>query len=86
MIFMPPSYKASKSKSLGNSYLEPRGLAGWWKAAEYWRRHIPANPYFNPEVERFTYPSLNQRSAARGTADTPDAWSAMAKERVEEKA
>ena len=23
------------------------------KAAEYWRRHIPANPYFNPEVECF---------------------------------
>src|ERR1041385_9517708 len=31
------------------------------KAAEYWRLHVPQNPYFNPECECFTVLLLNTR-------------------------
>jgi DNA repair protein RadC len=47
------------------------------KAADYWRRHIPTHPYFNPEVECLVVLILNTRRrvkghylVATGTADT----------------
>ncbi len=47
------------------------------KAADYWRRHVPANPYFNPEAECFTVLLLNTRRRIKahhivtiGTLDT----------------
>ncbi len=36
------------------------------RAAEYWRRHIPANPYFNPECECFAVLLLNTRRRVKG--------------------
>jgi DNA repair protein RadC len=36
------------------------------KAAAYWRLHIPANPYFNPECECFTVILLNTRRRVKG--------------------
>ena len=47
------------------------------KAAEYWRLHVPSNPYFNPECECFTVLLLNTRRRVKahqivsfGTHDT----------------
>lgn len=47
------------------------------KAAEYWRLHVPNNPYFNPECECFTILLLNTRHRVKahqivsfGTHDT----------------
>jgi DNA repair protein RadC len=47
------------------------------KAADYWRLHVPANPYFNPECECFTVLLLNTRRRVKahqivsfGTHDT----------------
>jgi DNA repair protein RadC len=47
------------------------------KAAEYWRLHVPQNPYFNPECECFTVLLLNTRRRVKahqivsfGTHDT----------------
>ena len=34
--------------------------------AEYWRRHIPAHPYFNPECECFVVLMLNTRRKVKG--------------------
>lgn len=36
------------------------------KAAEYWRTHIAANPYFNPECECFAVLILNTRRRVKG--------------------
>ncbi len=36
------------------------------KAAEYWRLHLPNNPYFNPECESFTVLLLNTRRRVKG--------------------
>ncbi|MEI7935192.1 MAG: JAB domain-containing protein [Verrucomicrobiota bacterium] len=36
------------------------------RAAEYWRMHVPANPYFNPECECFTVLLLNTRRRVKG--------------------
>jgi len=36
------------------------------KAAEYWRLHVTANPYFNPECECFTVLLLNTRRRVKG--------------------
>jgi len=35
-------------------------------AAAYWRRHVPTNPYFNPEVECFAVILLNTRRRIKG--------------------
>ena len=47
------------------------------KAAEYWRLHVPQNPYFNPECECFTVLLVNTRRRVKahqivsfGTHDT----------------
>jgi hypothetical protein len=47
------------------------------KAAEYWRLHVPQNPYFNPECECFAVLLLNTRRRVKahqivtfGTHDT----------------
>ena len=47
------------------------------KAADYWRLHVPSNPYFNPECECFTVLLLNTRRRVKahqlvsfGTHDT----------------
>jgi hypothetical protein len=47
------------------------------KAADYWRLHVPKNPYFNPECECFTVLLLNTRRRVKahqivsfGTHDT----------------
>lgn len=47
------------------------------KAADYWRLHVTANPYFNPECECFTVLLLNTRRRVKahqivsmGTHDT----------------
>src|SRR3954462_3217335 len=46
-------------------------------AAQYWRLHVPSNPYFNPECECFTVLLLNTRRRVKahqivsfGTHDT----------------
>jgi DNA repair protein RadC len=36
------------------------------KAADYWRLHLPNNPYFNPECECFTVLLLNTRRRVKG--------------------
>ena len=36
------------------------------KAADYWRLHVPANPYFNPEAECFVVLLLNTRRRVKG--------------------
>ena len=36
------------------------------KAADYWRLHVPANPYFNPECECFIVLLLNTRRRVKG--------------------
>jgi len=36
------------------------------KIADYWRRHIPAHPYFNPECECFVALILNTRRRVKG--------------------
>lgn len=36
------------------------------RAAEYWRMHVPANPYFTPEVECFGVLLLNTRRRVKG--------------------
>ncbi len=36
------------------------------KAAEYWRRHVPTHPYFNPECECFYVLLLNTRRRVKG--------------------
>jgi DNA repair protein RadC len=36
------------------------------KAAEYWRLHVPTNPYFNPECECFSVFLLNTRRRVKG--------------------
>lgn len=36
------------------------------KAADYWRMHITANPYFNPECECFAVLLLNTRRRIKG--------------------
>jgi DNA repair protein RadC len=36
------------------------------KAAEYWRLHIPTNPYFNPECECMAVLLLNTRRRVKG--------------------
>jgi DNA repair protein RadC len=36
------------------------------KAADYWRRHIAANPYFNPECECLAVLLLNTRRRVKG--------------------
>ncbi len=36
------------------------------KAAEYWRRHVTAHPYFNPECECFVAFMLNTRRRVKG--------------------
>ena len=36
------------------------------KAAEYWRLHVPAHPYFNPECECFVVLMLNARHKVKG--------------------
>jgi DNA repair protein RadC len=36
------------------------------KAAEYWRRHIATNPYFDPDRECFAVLLLNTRRRVRG--------------------
>ena len=36
------------------------------RVAEYWRMHVPANPYFNPECECFTVLLLNTRRRVKG--------------------
>jgi len=35
-------------------------------AASYWRMHVPAHPYFNPEVECFVALMLNTRRRVKG--------------------
>jgi len=35
-------------------------------AADYWRMHIPSNPYFNPEVECLVVLLLNTRTRIKG--------------------
>ena len=36
------------------------------RAAEYWRMHVPGNPYVNPEVECFAVFLLNTRRRIKG--------------------
>jgi len=36
------------------------------RAAEYWRMHIPSNPYFDPEVECLAVLLLNTRRRVKG--------------------
>ena len=36
------------------------------RVADYWRLHIPANPYFNPECECFAVLLLNTRRRVKG--------------------
>lgn len=36
------------------------------KAAEYWRLHVPVNPYFNPECECMAVLLLNTRRRVKG--------------------
>jgi len=36
------------------------------KAVEYWRMHLPSNPYFNPECECFCVFLLNTRRRVKG--------------------
>jgi len=36
------------------------------KAADYWRLHMPRNPYFNPECECFSVFLLNTRRRVKG--------------------
>jgi DNA repair protein RadC len=36
------------------------------KVAAYWRRHVPAHPYFNPECECFVVLILNARRRVKG--------------------
>jgi DNA repair protein RadC len=36
------------------------------KAADYWRMHVPGNPYFNSEVECFVVLLLNVRRRVKG--------------------
>jgi len=36
------------------------------KAAAYWRAHVPAAPWFNPECECFVVILLNTRRRVRG--------------------
>jgi len=36
------------------------------KVADYWRRHIPTHPYFNPEAECFVVLILNTRRRVKG--------------------
>ena len=36
------------------------------KAADYWRLHVPTNPYFNPECECFCVLLLNTRRRVKG--------------------
>jgi len=36
------------------------------RAAEYWRMHVPGNPYVNPEVECFAVLLLNTRRRVKG--------------------
>jgi len=36
------------------------------RAAEYWRLHVPSNPYFNPECECFAVLLLNTRRRVKG--------------------
>jgi DNA repair protein RadC len=36
------------------------------KAADYWRRHVEKNPYFNPECECFCVLLLNTRRKVKG--------------------
>ena len=36
------------------------------RAAEYWRLHVPTNPYFNPECECFVVLILNTRRRVKG--------------------
>jgi DNA repair protein RadC len=36
------------------------------KAADYWRMHVPTNPYFNPECECFCVLLLNTRRRVKG--------------------
>jgi len=36
------------------------------RAAEYWRLHVPGNPYVNPEVECFAVLLLNTRRRVKG--------------------
>jgi DNA repair protein RadC len=36
------------------------------RVADYWRMHIPANPYFNPECECFGVLLLNTRRRVKG--------------------
>jgi DNA repair protein RadC len=35
-------------------------------AADYWRLHVPANPYFNPECECFSVLLMNTRRRVKG--------------------
>jgi hypothetical protein len=36
------------------------------RVADYWRMHVPCNPYFNPECECFTVLLLNTRRRVKG--------------------
>lgn len=36
------------------------------KVADYWRRHVPTHPYFNPECECFVVLILNTRRKVKG--------------------
>ena len=36
------------------------------KVADYWRRHVPAHPYFSPECECFVVLILNTRRRVKG--------------------
>jgi DNA repair protein RadC len=36
------------------------------RAADYWRMHVPLNPYFNPECECFSVLLLNTRRRVKG--------------------
>jgi len=36
------------------------------KVAEYWRLHVPTNPYFNPDCECFTVLLVNTRRRVKG--------------------
>jgi DNA repair protein RadC len=35
-------------------------------AADYWRAHVPAHPYFNPDVECFAVIMVNSRRRVKG--------------------
>lgn len=36
------------------------------RVADYWRRHVPTHPYFNPECECFVVLMLNTRRRVKG--------------------